>query len=1266
MKTTFQYTILAALLSSLPFTAFSVDVSDYNEFITAISNGATELSFTNNIDVETDLMGISSGITLIGNGYSLNGNYMQGFTLKDHAAIKIDGFIDSNDPTCGIHDFQKEGNGPFIDARNYVTIEISNSNFYNNISVGQDENLDRNGAVIYAGSDADIRIINSTFSNNEAYSSGGVIKTYDGNTGNKGANIVIINSKFEGNTSYFSNSGTLDIHGVGDKFIIESSDFINNTNINEDQLTYENNFANNGGGAIVISDQALGSPNGKAIPTIFKCLFDGNSTSASGGAICFDGVQGIMTEYSIVDSSFVNNSAGIIGGAIVAANANTDPNANFNFNIYAHTNNVTFSGNETDVPHVMNGSDIYFLRGNLNLVAADGYKIQFDGSVAGDLPDYSFLNINKEAGSYSLSDNKTYVVQPGGEVQFNGGLAYLTAYMYQGKLTLAGKNEDSNGFIAVELNFVGSSILNSNNNALDYFGSLTGTIYEEDQFFTINIEKDVTVTYTFDVDIKSDQADLLCDAHNNGGTFLLSIDLLSEATKDNEEHKIPYSLNNVYGTFENGGNTYTIVTDKFQYTIIAINDDTEGSYLLITAKAKSNSTDSSDGFVRVGLAGAVYEKKDEYQNLEEGDHIVRWYPNIDVEPNDPRYNEPKNYLEKDIVVEGHNKGIVSDPKLGAPQEGMIVGEDFRATVNNARDWSGFRNGIINRGKLYINDSNFTSNTGEGGVLNEGGEVHLAGDVTFDNPDADYDLLSKGGSVSMHGGHARFNQGVHGENGATFDIAGDVDFNGTLSGFDRVTQTSGTVSAGRVMDTNYEIEGGRLNVRREEDFTPDGFTFGGGTVNAQNGRVGDIHFTHASGTPGSVTNVEVDIDLGGLTMDRLLPEGATWPGGTINVSKFNVLTDTTAKTAYVNFTNSYLKHYVTTDVKTVYGPIYNYNIGYDEERGDFFFTARGGKNWGDYNPAVIPSSVAALMGGYLAQLNSYDDAFRNMDMYMLQGGGTSGRVYKVDGNDKNGVVPRSPFAHANYWVRPFSSFENVPLRNGPNVSNVSYGSLIGNESRMYNLGSGWSGIIGGYMGYYGSHQIYGGASIYQDGGMVGMVSMAYKGNLFTGLTMNVGASDGNAKTMYGRDDFSMLSAGVASKTGYNYALSGGKYVIQPVAMVSYSMVNPFSYNNAAGLHMNADAIHAVHAEPGVKFIADLGNELQFYTSASFVFNFFDKTDFKANRVKLPEMSIKHYVKYGMGLRQTWDNGLIGYIQAYMTNGGRNSVSIQCGLRWDFGE
>ena len=40
------------------------------------------------------------------------------------------------------------------------------------------------------------------------------------------------------------------------------------------------------------------------------------------------------------------------------------------------------------------------------------------------------------------------------------------------------------------------------------------------------------------------------------------------------------------------------------------------------------------------------------------------------------------------------------------------------------------------------------------------------------------------------------------------------------------------------------------------------------------------------------------------------------------------------------------------------------------------------SYNQVNHSIMSGAVAAQMGGYLTQLNSYDEAFRNMDMYML--------------------------------------------------------------------------------------------------------------------------------------------------------------------------------------------------------------------------------------------------------------------------------------------
>ena len=74
----------------------------------------------------------------------------------------------------------------------------------------------------------------------------------------------------------------------------------------------------------------------------------------------------------------------------------------------------------------------------------------------------------------------------------------------------------------------------------------------------------------------------------------------------------------------------------------------------------------------------------------------------------------------------------------------------------------------------------------------------------------------------------------------------------------------------------------------------------------------------------------------------------------------------------------------------YGSIYKYTANYDPTTAMFNFGLVGGGGYDSFNPSVLAAPVAAQLGGYLSQLNSYDNAFRNMDMYMLM---TTWRIFK---------------------------------------------------------------------------------------------------------------------------------------------------------------------------------------------------------------------------------------------------------------------------------
>jgi len=332
---------------------------------------------------------------------------------------------------------------------------------------------------------------------------------------------------------------------------------------------------------------------------------------------------------------------------------------------------------------------------------------------------------------------------------------------------------------------------------------------------------------------------------------------------------------------------------------------------------------------------------------------------------------------------------------------------------------------------------------------------------------------------------------------------------------------------------------------------------------------------------------------------------------------------------------------------------------------------GRNDYDSFNPSAVVGPVAAQLGGYLVQLNSYDEAFRNLDMKMLMTR-EERKAYKMANLYASEVQPKIfsetylPEKDSAGWFRPYASFEKVGLKYGPKVENVMYGSYFGGDSKMYETKNGWDYQYSVYVGYNGSHQNYQGNSIYQNGGNLGATAIWYKNDFFTAITANVGASVADASTMYGSEDFPMLMTGVASKTGYNWELAKGKFIIQPSYLMSYTFVNTFDYTNAAGVRINSDPLHAINIAPGLKFIGNLKNGWQPYVGVQMVWNIMDKADFHANDIPLPELSVRPYFQYGLGLQKRWGDRFTGFGQVMMRNGGRTGVALSAGFRWALGK
>ena len=343
-----------------------------------------------------------------------------------------------------------------------------------------------------------------------------------------------------------------------------------------------------------------------------------------------------------------------------------------------------------------------------------------------------------------------------------------------------------------------------------------------------------------------------------------------------------------------------------------------------------------------------------------------------------------------------------------------------------------------------------------------------------------------------------------------------------------------------------------------------------------------------------------------------------------------------------------------DIKA-YGPIYKYDTSYDKTTGEIEFInagkagggASGGDvSYGDLNPDVTAVPVSTNAGVYISQANVYREALGNAAMLPVSPAGmASGDV----------MAGRA-------WMRPFMSDEEVSLDNGPKVDNRVWGMLVGLDSRKVYFDNCWDGVFSGYVGTTGSRQKYDGVRINQKAAVLGASAMFKRGEFWTGLTANVMYGDGKAHTRFGTDDFHNLSTGFALKAGRNFYLGDG-FTLQPSFMGSYTYVKTSDYTTSAGVDIDSDAIQIVQLTPGLRLMWDVGNGWMPYIGYSYYWNLVDDSKVKANNVVLPEISVKPYSEYALGVIKEWDV-VDSYFQLIYRNGGREGFDLQAGVSYEF--
>ena len=433
---------------------------------------------------------------------------------------------------------------------------------------------------------------------------------------------------------------------------------------------------------------------------------------------------------------------------------------------------------------------------------------------------------------------------------------------------------------------------------------------------------------------------------------------------------------------------------------------------------------------------------------------------------------------------------------------------------------------------------------------------------------------------------------------------DITGNGRV---ELLSEDNGTVKLNNKLDNNtLALYNGTLIFDKVKNVAS--FEANGGTIDAINGKDETVNLGKV--TINGKTNVKLDFNLGSEGTDKFKSSSITNNGGSFNVSavKVNGMTMKDHIRVHLGDTTTLGKSNVTSDtfnLPTVLTPI-RYIKG--NVAGGYLTYEPTGNSYRDFNPAIMASSVTQQVAGYQNQMQSLHDGFFHMERYMkysqedrlvAENAHKYAALEAVVDFDEN-IAPEVSQA---MWTKPYTTFERVNLKGGVKVNNIAYGMMYGGDTDMFKMQNGFKGVISAFVGYNGNHMSYDGVTMQQNGGYLGTTFSAYKGNFFTGVTVSTGASNGDADTAYGKDDITLLTAGIANKTGYNFEFKDGRIILQPSVFTGYSWVNTFDYTNSAGARMHHDALNALQIAPGIKLIGNTRNGWQPYATADVVWNIF---------------------------------------------------------------
>jgi hypothetical protein len=1247
----------------------------------------------NTTSSNSDGVGCGTAIYNAGEIKSIEGDFLNNTGKSNNTASSIAGTL-SNDGTITNIKSDFTGNKVISEGKAYGGA-IYNTGSISSIEGTSSQNSTSGANTSYGGAiynyNGTIKKLSVDFNDNYSLATATKGTAIGGAIFNNGI-INNITGDFSGNYTYskYNVSGGA-LYNSGILGTVDDNGNVTASNLNSN---FKNNYAL---GAISYGGAIYNIGNIGDITGAFDGNYGYSTSKTYGGTVFNNGSIGNIS--SKFTNSFGASTADVYGGAIYNYKEGVIKDITSEFVGNYSTGKRIYGGvlyNSGKVGNIKSTFSSTYSSGTTNTYGGVIYSTGTIGDIKSDF-----------TGSYSVSDGQAYggVIFNGGKVgdidsDFSGGYANATGAVAGGIIyntgTIGQQDESGNITGGIYNSFTknhalsesgsakGGAIFNSTNGKIgDIVGDFTscsattdstkdsalgGAIYNAGKIG--NLKGDYISNYVTSAEEASGAF-----LYNTFSKITVADGKTTSAIQTVNTSELDNSATYSYGQIGN-------ITGYFQENLTISLTETNGGLITnggvigdINSTFKHNSV-ISGGSVYGGLifnSGTIGNINSEFiTNIVQADNI---YGGViynsgtikNISGDFTGFHSNSNKTAYGAVL--YNSGVIGERGEDGVITGGFINSNFIGNYVIAQEAKG--------GAIYtVSDLN---------IIADNKEITISGNYTNSNGTIDDNAIYVGST------NATLNFKL--QNGAKINMIDNID--GAYEGVPSVASDEleeGETATSKYNSYSVNIQGD--SVTGTEFYMPNDMrmadlSVGKTTINTINNNVHVYQVNNFTVT--SNTNFIADVDLKHQTMDRIESNSYGEHSGILSVTGMNLISDAPENIDKIEiyFAQKGLKDNVErgfsgnlpyAKYQTLFTPIYRYHVDYDnrDDAGYFVFTKGTGSGRVEnesekFNPAVLDSSVAAQAGALVAMNETYHYVFEHADAFTKLPSGERLRILTANKTasastdyNNNMLYNLNEPLNKGMWVRPYTSFENLHLKNGPRADLISYGVLAGFDTDFRTMKHGWTNVGTGYLGYNGSVITYSGTSTTMNGGLLGFTETFYRKNFWTAITATAGASVGEANNMYGREEFTNFMAGVASKTGYNFEFKNGKFIIQPIWLMSYTFVNTFDYTNSAGIKIKSDPMHTIQLNPNVNFIANLRNGWKPYLSVGMVWNLMNETYFTANNVKLPEMHIRPYVEYGLGIQRVWKDRFTAFGQAMLRNGGRNGIAFTFGFRWTIGK